>query len=116
MGERLHVATTYEVKWGSEGFNWCWYELLQDIEEEGFSVFPEADDLGCTCDVEIPVEELKAYIAKKKKALVKGNVSIRGNESVADRPELDLRDLIDTLEAMLKEADTRDGFVHFGIF
>jgi len=116
MGERLHVATTYEVKWGSGGFNWCWHDLLQDMEAEGFYTTPDADNVTAGSDVEISVDDLMAYIEVKKTALMDGDVSIHGEEADEDRPELNLRDLIDTLEAMLKEADTRDGFVHFGIF
>lgn len=118
MGKRLHVAKRYEVEYGdTTGFNWTfdkYYDLLKALGGEPMGVGEEyyPDDYECTVhDYDDAIANLECYI--KNPSLFENGEDIT---SYLKDLEMTADELLEKMKAYRKEADTRDGYLHFSTF
>ena len=117
MGKRVHVATKYEVEFGTtEAFTWKddkFYDLLLQLGGEP-NYFGVEDDNTCDmfeCPVEDyndAVENLEAYISDP--ALLEEGDGVKG---CLDALGMTADDVLKIMKSYQQEADTRDGYLHF---
>lgn len=118
MGKRVHVAKRYEVEYGdTTGFNWNnekFYDLLNQLGGEPVGVdgdyYPDNFESPVS-DYDDAVENLKCYIENPK--LFENSETIT---KYLNDLEMTAGELLEKMEAYRKEADTRDGYLHFASF
>ena len=117
MGKRLHVATTYEVKFGkTEAFNYSYdkfYDLLDTLGGEPNYVCGDvdwpSDIFECTVeDYNDAVQNLEVYISDPD--LLDESDDIKEH---LDALKMTAEEVLKIMKGYQQEADTRDGYLHF---
>ena len=126
MGKRLHVATTYKVKWGEKAtFNWKVVEfkdLLDFLGAHCCDLDPDFTD-GYGNDFECPKDEFENAIKALEKYVATGELEIEGEAYDAEELEEALKAVDKTKEEVLKDlkeyletAEPDADYLHFAFF
>ncbi|MCC8115208.1 MAG: hypothetical protein LIP03_14705 [Bacteroidales bacterium] len=118
MGNRLHVASTYNVKWNNEGhFDWksCeFHEFLSALDIEPTGSDRTCDP--CPWDFEISKEEWESGIGKLK-AFNTLPVQQQAHITVAlTQLETTIPDMISIMESYMKNSDPAWEYLEFAFF
>lgn len=123
MGMRVHVAKTYIVEYGNtEEFNYAhdkFFSMLESLDASpcdsgGNSDYP-GEEFECSKgSYDKAVRNLTAYIKHPDK--LSAEVDADNIKCHLEELGMTAEELLDTMKSYRKEADTRDGYLHFSAF
>lgn len=112
MGLRLHYAEKYEVKWNGGHFNWRSEQLEEVLRNWDIEVYYDNSE-DTTSDMEINMtqvgDKLKEYDKKRtpdEQVLAKSY----------DDWQITLGDMREWYQAVMENADIKNGYAHFAWF
>ena len=113
--ESLHVASKYEIEYGKTTCSPHWQGSLYNAFDI-LGADPDASDSsdGMYSDYfECPVESYDEAIEELKEEIADPEVMAFNLECELDALDMTAEELLDYMERFRKEADTRDGYLHF---
>lgn len=116
--ESLHVASKYEIEYGKTTCSPHWQGSLYnafDILGADPNAADGSDDTYPD-NFECPVESYDKAIEELKEEIADPEVMAVNLECELDALNMTAEELLSYMERFRKEADTRDGYLHFATF